>query len=87
MFVHVLPSQHLSCNINNTIFSCLCSGFPSESVVTAYTNPAVDDSEEAFSWTLPDIDLLREYPLFTHHIQRQYKMFVAKVPIFDTLDE
>ncbi|XP_061180029.1 DNA excision repair protein ERCC-5 homolog [Saccostrea echinata] len=36
-------------------------GFPDHRIVDAYLKPTVDDSEEAFSWVLPDLDLLREY--------------------------
>ncbi|XP_021372076.1 DNA repair protein complementing XP-G cells homolog [Mizuhopecten yessoensis] len=36
-------------------------GFPSTAVVDAYLDPQVDQSEEAFSWSRPDLDLLRDY--------------------------
>lgn len=36
-------------------------GFPDHRIVDAYLKPTVDDSKEAFSWALPDLDLLREY--------------------------
>lgn len=39
-----------------------CAGFPDHRIVDAYLKPTVDDSKEAFSWALPDLDLLREYP-------------------------
>ena len=31
-------------------------------MVEAYLNPAVDESEERFTWGLPDLQLLRQYP-------------------------
>ncbi|XP_017699575.3 DNA repair protein UVH3 [Phoenix dactylifera] len=34
--------------------------FPSESVITAYTSPQVDESTEPFSWGKPDLVLLRK---------------------------
>lgn len=34
--------------------------FPSDSVVSAYTNPQVDESTEPFSWGKPDLSLLRK---------------------------
>ncbi|XP_029652484.1 DNA repair protein complementing XP-G cells homolog isoform X1 [Octopus sinensis] len=36
-------------------------GFPNPSVVEAYENPEVDESEEPFSWALPKLDELRLY--------------------------
>lgn len=39
-----------------------CAGFPDHRIVDAYLKPTVDDSKEAFSWALPDLDILREYP-------------------------
>lgn len=36
--------------------------FPSSLVVEAYLSPTVDDSCEKCSWSLPNLDLLREYP-------------------------
>nr|KAG5687775.1 hypothetical protein BaRGS_025669 [Batillaria attramentaria] len=36
-------------------------GFPSGQVVDAYLHPAVDESEETFTWGSPDVDLLRQY--------------------------
>ena len=38
------------------------TGFPSRQVMEAYLNPAVDESEERFTWGLPDLQLLRQYP-------------------------
>ena len=37
-------------------------GFPSQQVYDAYLNPAVDVSNEAFSWGKPDLHGLRLYP-------------------------
>lgn len=34
--------------------------FPSDSVVSAYINPQVDESTEPFSWGKPDLSLLRK---------------------------
>lgn len=36
-------------------------GFPNEAVFNAYVNPTVDDSQESFTWSLPDLDLLRDF--------------------------
>ncbi|XP_056005914.1 DNA excision repair protein ERCC-5-like isoform X3 [Ostrea edulis] len=36
-------------------------GFPDHRIVDAFLKPTVDESEETFSWVLPDLDLLREY--------------------------
>lgn len=38
----------------------LPSSFPSDSVITAYTSPQVDDSTEPFTWGKPDLVLLRK---------------------------
>lgn len=38
------------------------AGFPDHRIVDAFLKPTVDESEETFSWVLPDLDLLREYP-------------------------
>lgn len=35
--------------------------FPSEIVFNAYINPDVDKSNREFTWTLPELDLLRKY--------------------------
>ncbi|KAJ2788092.1 DNA repair protein rad2 [Coemansia interrupta] len=37
------------------------TAFPDPRVVRAYLHPQVDDSEEAFSWGFPKIDLLRQF--------------------------
>lgn len=37
-------------------------GFPNAAVFDAYQAPTIDDSQEPFSWTVPDLDLLRQYP-------------------------
>ncbi|CAL1527851.1 unnamed protein product, partial [Lymnaea stagnalis] len=39
----------------------LIPGFPSAAVVDAYLNPTVDDSEERFKWSPPELGLLREF--------------------------
>lgn len=57
-----ISSQQLSHLISPTLIF-LHTGFPNEAVVDAYMNPAVDESKEPFSWGLPDLDLLRQYPL------------------------
>ncbi|XP_060079730.1 DNA excision repair protein ERCC-5-like [Ylistrum balloti] len=36
-------------------------GFPSAAVVDAYLSPKVDESMDAFTWSRPDLDLLRDY--------------------------
>lgn len=36
-------------------------GFPSKDVIEAYLNPMVDESDEPFSWSMPDLDGLREF--------------------------
>ncbi|XP_074657888.1 DNA excision repair protein ERCC-5-like [Tubulanus polymorphus] len=36
-------------------------GFPSEAVFKAYLEPTVDTSQEPFTWSRPDLDLLRDY--------------------------
>ncbi|ONK63702.1 uncharacterized protein A4U43_C07F18000 [Asparagus officinalis] len=38
----------------------LPSTFPSESVITAYISPQIDDSTEPFMWGKPDLSLLRK---------------------------
>eukprot|EP00057_Strongylocentrotus_purpuratus_P010645 XP_011665119.1 PREDICTED: DNA repair protein complementing XP-G cells homolog isoform X2 [Strongylocentrotus purpuratus] len=35
--------------------------FPNPLIAKAYTNPAIDESEEGFQWGLPDLGLLREF--------------------------
>lgn len=42
--------------------SVFASGFPSQAVVDAYLHPQVDDSKEKFTWSTPDLNMLREYP-------------------------
>ena len=37
--------------------------FPSEIVFNAYINPDVDKSNREFTWTLPELDLLRKYTI------------------------
>lgn len=39
----------------------LSESFPSEVVYNAFINPTVLDSNEPFSWGMPDLDLLRNY--------------------------
>ncbi|XP_074597839.1 rad2 superfamily protein mus201 [Brevipalpus obovatus] len=39
----------------------LSESFPSEVVYNAFINPTVLDSNERFSWGMPDLDLLRDY--------------------------
>lgn len=36
-------------------------GFPSTAVVEAYLHPTVDDSEEPFSWSKPNVKLIQNY--------------------------
>jgi len=38
----------------------LSESFPSELVYQAYMSPDVDKSSEEFSWSLPDLDMLRK---------------------------
>ncbi|KAL6867323.1 hypothetical protein ACP4OV_015347 [Aristida adscensionis] len=45
------------------------SGFPSESVVSAYISPQVDNSTEPFSWGRPDLGLLRNRVPFVYWYQ------------------
>ena len=42
----------------------LPDSFPSELVYNAYMNPDVDKSSEEFSWSLPNLDLLRKFEIF-----------------------
>lgn len=57
-------------------------GFPNAAVFDAYQAPTVDDSQEPFSWTTPDLDLLRQYPFHktinvrVKNILHFYKMFL-----------
>lgn len=37
------------------------NSFPSEVVVNAYLNPNIDKSSEEFSWSLPNLDLIRKF--------------------------
>lgn len=39
----------------------LPDNFPNHVVVDAYLKPSVDDSNEPFDWTKPDLDLLRDF--------------------------
>ncbi|KAM9366796.1 DNA excision repair protein ERCC-5 homolog [Symphorus nematophorus] len=39
-------------------------GFPSPVVAQAYLEPAVDQSDSSFSWGRPQLDVIKEYPLF-----------------------
>lgn len=43
---------------------CLSESFPSEVVVNAFLHPTVLESNEPFSWGMPDLDLLRKYAAF-----------------------
>ncbi|KAI1287461.1 DNA excision repair protein ERCC-5 -like protein [Halotydeus destructor] len=36
-------------------------GFPNRVIFDAYIRPVVDESPEKFSWSLPDLDLIRDY--------------------------
>ena len=36
-------------------------GFLNEDIFLAYTNPSVDDSDEKFTWGMPQVEALREY--------------------------
>ena len=38
-------------------------GFPNPAVAHAYLQPPVDQSDGSFSWGLPHLDLIKEYPL------------------------
>lgn len=38
-------------------------GFPNPAVAEAYLQPAVDQSEGAFSWGRPQLDMIKEYPV------------------------
>jgi beta-mannanase len=42
----------------------LTPGFPNPAVADAYLRPVVDDSKGSFLWGKPDLDKIREYPLF-----------------------
>uniref|UniRef100_A0A665TML9 Excision repair cross-complementation group 5 n=1 Tax=Echeneis naucrates TaxID=173247 RepID=A0A665TML9_ECHNA len=37
-------------------------GFPNPAVAHAYLQPAVDQSDGSFSWGLPQLDMIKEYP-------------------------
>lgn len=39
----------------------LTEGFPNSAVYDAYFSPTVDDSRDPFTWSMPDLDLLRQY--------------------------
>ena len=51
--------------------------FPSDSVITAYISPQVDESTEPFSWGKPDLVLLRRWvsALLYCDSQRDFKSF------------
>lgn len=39
----------------------LTPGFPSNAVVEAYLHPAVDDSDDPFSWAKPNLKMIQNY--------------------------
>ncbi|KAK7090216.1 hypothetical protein V1264_010044 [Littorina saxatilis] len=39
----------------------LHEGFPSRQVVEAYLHPSVDESEDGFTWRMPDVERLQQY--------------------------
>ena len=41
----------------------LPKSFPSELVVEAYLKPDIDKSNEAFEWSLPNLDMIRKFCL------------------------
>lgn len=42
----------------------LYPGFPNPAVAQAYLQPAVDQSDNFFSWGRPQPDLIKEYPFY-----------------------
>lgn len=51
----------------STLLLLFCGlGFPNPAVFDAYLSPAIDDSLDPFSWSIPDLDLLRQYLLLTN---------------------
>ncbi|KAJ6667375.1 hypothetical protein lerEdw1_016496 [Lerista edwardsae] len=42
----------------------LTPGFPNAAVAEAYLHPVVDESKGSFVWGRPDLEQIREYPLF-----------------------
>ena len=62
-------SECLSGKIGVAALDCvLCVvDFPSALVAQSYLQPAVDESEETFTWSTPNLDLLRQYPPDTSH--------------------
>lgn len=65
-----------------------CAGFPDHRIVDAYLKPTVDDSKEAFSWALPDLDLLREYPWPSNEENKNKSVYIkdySYMYMYDTL--
>ncbi|KAG1675699.1 DNA repair protein complementing XP-G cells [Nymphon striatum] len=60
----------------------LANNFPDLNVFNAYMEPEVDDSKEKFSWSTPDLDMLRQYPFFKFAFQ---KFGWAKTKVDDIL--
>lgn len=52
----------------------LPDSFPPYNAYEAYIKPEVDSSKENFSWGLPNLDVLRQYPFFAFIIIHNLSM-------------
>ena len=62
-------------------------GFPNVAAAEAYLSPAVDESVEPFSWSMPDLDLLRQYvlSLYNYTIYLLYVVVVLYLCVLDVV--
>ncbi|XP_060587339.1 DNA excision repair protein ERCC-5 homolog [Ruditapes philippinarum] len=64
----------------------ISEGFPNTQVVEAYLSPVVDDSTEKFTWSLPNLEQLRQYPLYKLKWNRE-KTDEVLLPVIKRLSE
>jgi hypothetical protein len=58
--IHFSSTEQLVYNHENMIISFLYSGFPNKAVYEAYITPKIDYDQSKFTWSMPQLELIRE---------------------------